>query len=363
MAEIRRYEDIMQQALANMIAGQDKITDFNNGSVIHTLLDTVSRIAERIYVAIRQGYNEVLRLIAYSIFKFRRKEGQKASGTVIFSRAKPLPAQTIIVSGTKVSFEDKEYITTEAGFIEAGETNSSPIKILAIKIGTSFNIPFGVIDTIKTAVPSDVALVTNNAAVTGGTKIESDTEFDERFKIFINGLSGTNCYAIMSAALELDCVRSVSIKNHKPPLRNIFNMSVYIDDGSGTASEETLAAVKLAIEGDGTAQHQGHLAPGVEVRILPPQTIPVDFSIIAYVYRANIQGAESEIWRIVTEYVNSLAIGKPVVLSEVISKIKKLSFIWDVQIVSPTDNILPSTDQIPRLGVLSIEIREGGASE
>jgi hypothetical protein len=41
MGEIRRYSDLMQQAAANMIARQDKITDFNTGSIIHTFLDTV----------------------------------------------------------------------------------------------------------------------------------------------------------------------------------------------------------------------------------------------------------------------------------------------------------------------------------
>jgi uncharacterized phage protein gp47/JayE len=358
MAEIRRYEDIMQQATANMIAQQDKITDFNLGSIIHTFLDTIARIAERIYVAIRQGYNENLRLVPYSIFKFRRKLGRKASGTVVFSRAMPLPARTIIVSGTKVSYENKDYITTEVGFIEAGDVNSNPIKILAADIGVSFNIPSGVIDSIKTAVPEDVVTVTNNVAVTGGTDIESDAEFDERFKIFINGLSGTNIYAIMSAALELDIVRSVSVQEHKPLLRNIFNLTVYVDDGSGTAPEETIATVKLAIEGDGTAEHQGHLAPGVNIRILPPQTVPVNFSIIAYAYRADIQGVETEVRRIVTEYINSLRIGKPVILSEVVARIKALPYVRDVQIVSPVENIVIGTDQIPRSGISEIEIRE-----
>ena len=60
MAKIRRYEEIMQGATANMIAKQDKITDFNEGSIIHTILDTVSRVAERAYVAIRQGFNDCL---------------------------------------------------------------------------------------------------------------------------------------------------------------------------------------------------------------------------------------------------------------------------------------------------------------
>jgi len=357
MAEIRRYSDLMQQAVGNMVSQQDQITDFNPGSNIHTILDSACKIAEREYVAIRQGYNDNLSLVPFSIFKFRRKQGQKATSTVIFKRAKPLPSRTIITSRTRLSGAAKEFITTEVGYIEAGQVNSNPIKILAAKNGTSFNLPIGVIDTILTALPSDVMEVTNDKPVTGGLDIESDAEFDERFKTFFNGLSGTNIFAIKSAALELDTVRSVSVKNHKPPLKNIFNMSVYVDDGSGGATDETIAAAKLAIEGDG-AEIQGHLAPGVNIRVLPPQTVPVVFSITVNVYRADLTGAETEIRRTITEYVNSLTIGKPFIKSDVISRIRKLQFTRDVDVISPVGNIVIGADQILRFGSADIDIRE-----
>jgi len=199
--------------------------------------------------------------------------------------------------------------------------------------------------------------VTNDKPVTGGLDIESDAEFDERFKTFFNGLSGTNIYAIKSAALELDTVRSASVKNHKPPLKNIFNMSVYVDDGSGGATDETIAAVKLAIEGDG-AEIQGHLAPGVNIRVLPPQTVPINLKIIVYVYRADISGAEVEIRRIVTEYINSLTIGKPFIKSELIKRIRTLNYTVDVDVVSPVENIVNGMDQIFRLESADIDIRE-----
>ena len=357
-AEIRRYDDIMEQATANMIALQDQITDFNKGSNIHTLLDSISRIAERNYVAIRQGYNDNLRLVPYSLFKFKRKDGRRANGTAVFSRSAPLPSRSIIPSGTKWSFGDKTYSTTETGFIEAGQKDSNAIKTIAAENGTSYNIPAGVMGTIDTAVPSDVETVTNNIAITGGMDIETDDEFDERFKIFFNGLSGTNDYAIKYAALELDVVRSVSLKIHKPPLKNIFNLSVYVDDGSGSASDETIAAVKLAIEGDGTPQHQGHLAPGVNIRVLPPQMIPVDVSVMVEIYRADIQGAEEEVKRVIAEYINSLTINKKVVLSEITTRIKRIPYVRDVKIISPAENIFVGSDQIPRYGTADVEIRE-----
>ena len=76
MAKIRRYDEIMEGATANMIAKQDKITDFNEGSIIHTILDTVARIAERAYVAIRQGYNEMLAILP-SVFEEERSEKER----------------------------------------------------------------------------------------------------------------------------------------------------------------------------------------------------------------------------------------------------------------------------------------------
>jgi uncharacterized phage protein gp47/JayE len=358
MAEIRRYDDLMQQASANMIAKQDKITDFNIGSIIHTILDTVCRICERIYVSIRQGYNDNLRLIPYSVFGFERNPGKKASGTVQFKRDKPFPTRTPIPVSTKVSGAGKNFVTTEVGFIEPGAMYSNDIKVLAAAPGNNYNIAALMIDTIDSMVSSDVVEVTNPDAITGGMDTETETETDERFKLHINGLSGTNDYAIIDADRNVEGVRSVSAKNHKPPLRNIYNMSIYVDDGSGSAAPETIDAVKLAIEGDGTEAHQGHLAPGVNVRVLPPQTVPVNFSLIVYVYRADLVEATAEIKRTISEYVNSLTIGKSVVLAQILSRITKLSYVRDVKIISPIENIDVGPDQIPRYNDADIDMRE-----
>jgi uncharacterized phage protein gp47/JayE len=357
-AEIRRYDDIMQQAAANMIARQDKLTDFNAGSIIHTILDTIARICERIYVAIRQGYNENLRLVPYFVFGFERKQGTFATGTAQFSRENPLPTRTPVPVNTKVSGAGRNYLTTETGFIEPGALLSNLIKVLVADKGSDSNVAALTIDTIETVVSSDIVEVTNPYPITGGTDSETDEECYERFKTHINGLSGTNIYAIINATQSVDGVRSVSVKNHTPPLNNIYNISVYVDDGSGTATPETIDAVKLAIEGDGTALHQGHLAPGVNARVLSPQTIPVSFTLIVDVCRVNFMDATTEIQRLIADYVNSLGIGKPVVKSQILARIIKLSYVRDVKITSPEENIDPGADQIARFSSADIELRE-----
>jgi hypothetical protein len=358
MAEIRRYNDIMRQAVANMAAKQNKITDFNEGSVIFTYLDALSRISERLYSSIRQGYNDNLRLVPYALFGFGRKDGRKATGTVKFIRTAPLQSQTVVTGGTRVSGGGKIYETTEDAYIAAGAIESNGVAVLALEAGSGSNAAEYTVDRVDTATPTDVAGVVNEGKILGGTDAETDEEFDERFRIFINGLSGTNEFAIRSAALGLDSVRSVSTKIHKPPLNNIYNMSIYVDDGTGSATQQTLDEVMLAIEGNGTSLNPGHLAPGINVRVLSPATVYMGFSIRAYVYHMDAEVAEADIAGTVQEYVNGLTIGRHVILSEIVKRIMKLAYIRDVAILSPTENIIIGTDQIARYSSADIDIRQ-----
>lgn len=358
MLKIRRYDEIMASATANMIAKQNKITDFNEGSIIHTILDTVSRIAERAYVAIRQGYNELLSLIPYSIFGFEKKNGLYANGTVIFKRSSALAAQSIIPKGTKISGGDYSFTTTEAAIVPAGGVATEPVRIIADKEGRLYNVAAGTINTIDSVVPADVVEVTNLYSLSGGTDQESDAEYKERFRIYINGLSGTNLYAIKSAVLSVNAVRSVSTQNHKPPYKNIYNMSIYIDDGSGGATEETIEQVRRVIEGDDTEENPGHLAPGINIRVLEPEVVPVHIEMKAIAYSVDTEKAREEIRSLVVDYVNGLTIGKTVVLSEIITKVMALNYVKDVVITSPNTNIKPAIHQIARAGIITINVTE-----
>jgi uncharacterized phage protein gp47/JayE len=135
-------------------------------------------------------------------------------------------------------------------------------------------------------------------------------------------------------------------------------MSIYVDDGSDSASESIMAAVKLAVEGDGTEQNQGHLAPGINIRVLPPMVVPVNLSIIIYTYQVDIEDARVEIQTALAEYINSLTIGSSVLLSEIISALMKIAYIKDVQIIEPEINFTVNIDQIPRYGNAVLDIRD-----
>lgn len=354
MAAIKRYDELMKEACANMIARQNKITDFNEGSIIHTILDTFCRIVERIYIAIRSGFNQGLIMLIYSVFKFEKKSGTYASGKVTFSRGMLLDSRTIIPAGVKVSGNGFTYVTTEAGEIRAGELDSVEITVKAEAAGSDYNLDAGFINSIDSSVPSDVVAVINNSAITGGADKETDTEIEARFTKYLAGLSGTNLYGIETAILGIDSVRSVSLKNHKPPLKNVYNLSIYVDDGSGTASAEVLQAVKTVVEG--TKTRNGHLAPGINARYLAPTSVPVNFELNVNTGNVDLTEAESEIKKVIQTYVNSLRISETVILSTIIAKIRAIPYVTDVNITSPAENVLVNSEQIARFGKAQVTI-------
>ena len=358
MASIRRDAELMEAALANMIARQDKVTDFNEGSVAHTILDTAARLAERAYIAIRQGYNEMLKVMPYSIFGMEKKAGVKASGTVVFSREKALNAASAIPKGTKVSGNGLVFETTETGTIQAGETESAPVAASPEEAGSGYNIGAGVIESIDTAVPADVVSVSNPYAFSGGTDEETDAEFEARFALFMNSLSGTNAAAVKNAALSVNAVRSVSVLDHKPPEDDIYNLSVYVDDGSGSASAGIVEAVRLAIEGDGTDENPGHLAPGVNMQVLAPAPVPVNVKITVTVASASANTAAAEIEAAILEYINALTIGESCLVAEIISRVMALSYVKDIAVSLPAANVPISGSQIARSGDIDISLLE-----
>ena len=358
MSKIRRYDEIMEAALANMIARQDKITDFNEGSIAHTILDTVARLVERSYIALRQGYNEMLKVMPYSIFGLSKKEGVKASGNVVFSREKALNSVTTIPKGTKVSGNGLTFETTAAGTIAAGALSSDAVAASPEAAGSDYNVAAGTISSIDTTVPADVVEVTNPSAFAGGTDEETDAEFEARFTQYINSLSGTSAAAVKTAALSVNAVRSVSVLDHRPPEDDIYNLSVYIDDGSGSASDELVEAVREAIEGDGTDANPGHLAPGVNMRVLTPTPVPVNVKITVTVSSADADTANEEIEEAILEYINALTIGESCLVAEIIARVMDLSYVKDISVSLPVANVSITGSQIARSGDIDISLLE-----
>ena len=336
----------------------------------------------------------------------------KASVKLIFSRNEISSSEKIIPIGSRVSDSSTNYVfvTTQVGVIESGELNSGLVEAQAINIGSPYNLAANTLTVIQStldpeitsvtnpeaasggnngalesnsvaAVAEDVGLkynvaantvttiesnltaeivsVTNPYKATGGTDAETQTQMLRRFKLFINGLQGSNRYGIEAGVLGLEGVRSVGLEEHFPPKSDIYNFTVYVDDGSGRLTEDLKNQVTDLINGDDTEESPGLRAAGINVDVQAATIITINIALTATIYRVEEARVRNDITVKLQEYINGLGIHENVVLSSVIVLLKQISGITDISgltLNGSTDNISVDVNQIARFGTVEIDI-------
>lgn len=358
---IKTYDEIFESLKANFLANQNKVTDFNNASIIKAFCEAVATEEARKYLETDIGYMLNLNSVPASVFEFKKKDGIRATGTVVFSRSSQKGFVTVIPSGTVVSGGAYKFITTAAITIKEGEKDSAPITILAEKEGADYNLSIGAINSIESSVSSDVIKVANDTKTAGGVDEETDSEMLTRFKLYINGLQGTSSYGLKNAVMSVTGVRSVNTIEHFSDDTTPYNVTVYAEDGTGNLAESIKKDIETVINGDNTAVNPGKRAPGINVEVKAPGIVSVDIKLTCYYYRVDTDVAKKAVEDNIRDYINSLIIGNDVILTSLIAEIRKLSYIKDVKIESLRSkddsiesdglkNLVISGSQIARFG-------------
>jgi uncharacterized phage protein gp47/JayE len=350
--QTKSFDEIMETMRNYIIAHQDKLTDFNEGAVLESQIEATARELALLYVRCRVGFSSYLRALPYSIFNFKKKEGLKASVSLVFSRAKPYAYETPIPVGSVVAAGGLRFITTELGALPSGAADSGPIPAIAEAVGEKYNVGPESIKTLVTTLPSDIVTVNNAGSASGGVDSEDWGAYISRFADFILGLSRTNGYGFLSGLTETHLVRSLQIDEHFPPVDTIWNMSVYLEDGSGGMTDEAIAEVKAKIDGNRTRQNGGYRAPGIHIRYLTPEKVQVNLNIIVTTTQDAINDiGESvviyEVTEAVKKFINALLIGEPVLVSDLIVVLRRISYVIDAKIPNQ-ENISINTHQIAR---------------
>ena len=359
--DTKNYNQILSEMKENAIAGNSGLTDFNEGSIVMTIFESIARPLEQAYIDTRNGYNNNLRAIPYSVFDFKQKSGQKASVDVQFSRNAALGIVSTIPSGTRISNGSLVFITTSAATIPIGETVSNTVGATAENIGLQYNVPEDTITTIESNLSAEIVGVNNPAQAVGGTDAETQTQMLRRFKYMINGLQGSNRYGIMAGILGLEGVRSVGIEEHFPPKSDIYNVSVYVADGTGLLTPEFKNQCIDLVNGDDTEENPGLRAAGINVDFQSAAIIEVSIEVTATIYRAEEARVRNDITVKLQEYINGLGIHENVVLSSIIVLLKQISGVTDISgltLNNTTDNIVIGVNQIARFYAADVHITQ-----
>ena len=357
--DTKNYNELLDEMKSSAIAGGSGLTDFNEGSIIMTIFESVARPLEQGYIDTRNGYANNLRAIPYSIFDFKQKSGQKASVSVIFTRNAASDFVSTIPIGTRVSNGTLVFTTTDVGNIQVGEVNSNEVEATAENVGLEYNVAENTITTIESNLSAEIVSVNNPYKATGGTDAETQTQMLRRFKYMINGLQGSNRYGIMAGVLGLEGVRSVSIEEHFPPKSNIYNFTVYVDDGTGRLTDELKNRCVDIINGDDTETNPGLRAAGINVDVQAAAIVYIAVKVTATIYRAEEARVRNDITTTLQQYINGLGIHENVVLSSIVVLLKQITGITDISgltLNDSTDNINIGINQIARFESVDITI-------
>jgi uncharacterized phage protein gp47/JayE len=350
---LKLFNSILEDMMNWVIAKQSKVTDFNEGSVMRSLLESVALETEQLYIRTRVGFEDALKYIPFYAFDFTKKSGQKASGTVVFSRT-GTSGEVAIPIGTLVATADgTQFATTSTGTIADGNTDSNNVSILAEKEGEESNVAADTITVIVTPV-NGVETVNNASATSGGLDKETDAEFLKRFREFIEGLGQSNESGLITGSKLVTGVRSASIIEHFPPSSS-YNVSVYIDDGAGNAPQALIDSVESKLKGDGTAGNPGYKAAGINIQVLAPTKVTQDVTVTI-----NDDGMLSEstmeynIELAITNYINNLLLGEDIIRNRLIEVMMDVDGVEDLTLTTPASNVTINPDQIARAGTISI---------
>jgi uncharacterized phage protein gp47/JayE len=229
------------------------LTDFNEGSVIGTLVRAVAREMTLIYDQMDEAYRRAFIDQATGIaldnvvalLGIERNPATKATGQITFSRKKPADKDILIKEGTRVADEGgKTFVTIEEATILVAES-SVIVSIEAVEAGPSGNVNAETIAIMPTP-PRGVDGVVNEQPTAGGEEAELDDQLRERAKHALETAGKATPNALKFALLDVNGVDGVQVVDHQQdssiPLGQVKVLF------SGLDTEEVRDNVQQAIE-------------------------------------------------------------------------------------------------------------------
>jgi uncharacterized phage protein gp47/JayE len=345
--------------LQEAIEAQFPTARFRTGGVTTTLTEAIGLALADLYLKVEEAIQNFYIETAEGEYLDKkgedyglvRKPGVKASGTARFSRLVAAVNDIPIVAGSTFatppdSFGNRlEFQTTIEGTLLTGETFVD-ISSQAAAEGINYNINSGEVLEITSQLDA-IDSVTNTTTFSGGKDIETDDEFRQRIKLYIQTLSKGTKAALRSAALNVPGVKFVNVVESGT---NDGIVTVYIDDGSGQASSELIAQVVEAID---LVRAAGIIVNTYAVSLVEIDLIMVIVLQSGYTFAA----VESSIKTVVREYIDSLTVGESVIYSKVYGNIILVDGVADLTSLTlntGTANITINEDEVAKTGTITI---------
>lgn len=181
---VQRMIELFNQKYPN-----SQITDFNDGSEIRNLLESISSAIYHLEMQTTESQRISFISTAYGSWldlhgadwNAPRDLGHNSTGTVTFTIPEPVDYNIIIPYGTVLVSNENgaEFTVIQDAELRIG-TTSIEATVISNLYGDYTNAPANTVTIFRDEKPSPLLSVTNNSAFTGGTNREEDVDYRAR---------------------------------------------------------------------------------------------------------------------------------------------------------------------------------------
>lgn len=354
--QIKDFVSIVASMINHMKGTQQKITDFNVGSVARTLVEAPAIEIDQLYTEMFHGLQEAIPVATYQTFDFTKLPAEAARGVLQFGADDPAATNVTIPAGTSARVPGGSilYVTTETVVLAVGETTVlAPAS--ANSTGAAGNTAASTVTQLVSSI-SGIDSVTNPATIIGGREEETDAERKERFRSYIStlprGIVAAIEYGAKLGTVEdefgnvIESVREVLVyePHDDDPMEPVGLIHVYVYNGSGGTTAGLVDRVHEILYGYTDANGKkvpGWKAAGTVAEVYEANEIST--GVTAEIEVLDGYDAAEVITRCetaVSDYIQALPIGATVILAEIIAIIMSVDGVYNVSVSLPAADVV-----------------------
>lgn len=323
--QLKNFASIANSMINRMTMTQKKVTDYNVGAVMRTLIEAPAAELDELYQQMFNGLQAAIPVATFNSFNFPPLQAQSASGLIQLSITSQ-PVAVLVSAGTQFkpnTSSTNVYQSAADVVIPAGSTTVN-IQVASTLTGTGGNLPQGAIFAVSPQ-PTGFVNATNANAFVNGQNQETPAEQLIRFQNYISTLSRATVAALEYGLSTVSLVDSMGNIMEKVALglvdepylydatKPISLVNCYIHNGVGDTSGALLSQAQNVIAGYTNAQGAkvpGYKAAGVKTNVYAATEVPLSVNATVtlapgYVWD-NVQPlAEAKIF----SYLQGLTIG------------------------------------------------------
>ncbi len=367
--QIKSFASIAASMINWMKANQSTVTDFNDGSVVRTMLEASATEIDELYQQMFNGLTEAIPTATYQSFNFSLLPAVPASGNVTVTIAAQ-SSDVLISAGTGFSIVGgaTTYTSSADVTILAGSTTAT-ILVTASSAGALGNIASNQAFTM-TPSPPGFGSATNLAPFTNGSDLETEAQRQARFQAYIAALARGTISAIEYGLVSQTIIYTAGVQTEKVATASIIEpyvtdntqpvglIDAYIHNGVGGTSSALVTLGQQVVNGyyDSSGNPvPGWKAAGVVCNVIAATEVTVTMTgtmTVAAGYDKPTLITEAQ--QALSAYTLGLPIGASFILAEATALVMGLTGITNIVWTAPTADIASTNSQKLVPGTITI---------